>query len=150
MKKIKLILILACVFMVNVASMCSSDDSSSSSSSSPSTSQVTQSVTNGNWTVTLYNESGSIHTSDFSGYAFNFASSGDMTAVNGSSIQTGSWSTYRDSSRTKMDIGFSAVSGSFESISEDWDVLSTSSTKIELKHTSGGDGSVDYLTFEKI
>lgn len=149
MKKLKLIVLLAGVFMVNVASMCSSDDSSSSSSS-PSTTQVTQSVTSGNWLVTLYNESGSVHTSDFSGYAFNFDASGDLAAAKGSSVQTGTWSTYRDSGKTKMNIGFSASSGSFESISEDWDVLSTSSNKIELKHTSGGDGSVDYLTFEKI
>lgn len=149
MKKIKLIVVLAGIFMVNVASMCSSDDSSSSSSS-PSTTQVTQSVTNGNWLVALYNESGSVQTSDFSGYVFNFNANGDLAAVNGSSIQTGSWSTYTDSGRTKMDLGFTATNGSFESISDDWDVVSISSTKIELKHTSGGDGSVDYLTFEKI
>jgi len=148
MKKLKLTAILACIFMVNVASMCSSDDNSSSSSSTTTT-QVTTTVTNGNWSVTRYNENGANHNSYFTGYAFTFASNGSLTAV-GSSNQSGSWSTYTDSGKTKMDISFSATDGPFESISDDWDVLSATSSKVELKHTSGGDGSIDYLTFEKI
>lgn len=148
MKKLKLTAILACVFMVNVASMCSSDDNSSSSSSTTTT-QVTTNVTSGNWSVTLYNENGANHNSYFTGYAFAFASNGSLTAV-GSNNQSGSWSTYSDSGKTKMDITFGATDGPFESISDDWDVLSATSSKIELKHTSGGDGSIDYLTFEKI
>ena len=44
---------------------------------------------------------------------------------------------------------FTALDGPFEEISEDWRVISRTTTKIELKHISGGDGSTDYLTFEK-
>lgn len=148
MKQLKLIPILALVFILNVASMCSKDDDSSSSSSSNPT-QVNSSVSSGTWRVTLYNEEGTIQTSNFSGYTFTFASGGALTAVNGSTTQSGVWSTYSDSGYTKMDLLFSATSGSFESISEDWRVLTTSASKIELKHVSGGDGSIDYLTFEK-
>ena len=148
MKKLKLIPILALVFMLNVASMCSSDDDSSSSSSSSPT-QVNTNVTNGTWRVTLYNEEGNIQTSNFSGYGFTFASEGALTAVNGSTTQSGIWSTYTDSGSTKMELLFNATNGSFESISEDWNVLSSSATKIQLKHISGGDGSIDFLTFEK-
>jgi hypothetical protein len=150
MKKLKLIPILALVFMLNVASMCSSDDSNddnSGSSSNPT--QVNTNATSGTWRVTLYNEDGSIQTSNFSGYAFTFASGGALTAVNGSTTQSGVWSTYSDSGSTKMELLFSATNGSFESISEDWNVLSTSASKIQLKHISGGDGSIDLLTFEK-
>lgn len=148
MKQLKLIPILALVFILNVASMCSKDDDSSSSSSSNPT-QVNSSVSSGTWRVTLYNEEGTIQTSNFSGYTFTFASGGALTAVNGSTTQSGVWSTYSDSGYTKMDLLFSASNGSFESISEDWRVLTTSASKIELKHVSGGDGSIDYLTFEK-
>lgn len=150
MKKLKLTAILACVFMVNVASMCSSDDNSSSSSSSVSAAQVAQTVANGQWAVTRYNENGTNQTSDFSGYVFTFAANGDLTAVNGSTTQSGTWRTYRDSGSTKMELTFGATSGSFESITDDWNVLSSTATKVELKHTSGGDGSIDYLTFEKM
>lgn len=148
MKKLKLIPILALIFMFNVASMCSSDDDNSSSSSS-NPSQVNINVSSGTWRVTLYSEDGSTQTSNFSGYAFTFASGGALTAVNGSTTQSGVWETYSDSGSTKFDILFSAPNGSFESISEDWRVLSSTSSKIELKHVSGGDGSIDLLTFEK-
>ena len=37
----------------------------------------------------------------------------------------------------------------FAELTEDWDILESTSTKLRLKHTSGGDGSVDFLTFEK-
>ena len=148
MKKLKLIPLLAVVFMLNVASMCSSDDNSSSASTT--TTQVQNAATSGTWHVTLYNEDGSVQTSDYSGYNFSFNSDGSLAAVkSGSTTQTGTWNTLSDSGSVKMNIGFTAPDGPFESISEDWRVLSASTSKIELKHTSGGDGSIDLLTFEK-
>jgi hypothetical protein len=148
MKKLKLIPILVLIFMFNVASMCSSDDDNSNSSSSNPT-QVNTNATSGTWRVTLFSENGSTQTSNYSGYVFTFASGGDLTAINGSTTQSGVWETYSDSGYTKFDILFSTSNGSFASISEDWRVLSSSSSKIELKHVSGGDGSIDLLTFEK-
>jgi hypothetical protein len=146
MKKLKLIPFLAVLFMLNVASTCSNDDSSSDS---PSTSQITTNTTSGAWRVTFYQEDGSTQTSDFSGYNFSINSNGIITAVNGTTTKTGTWSTYTDSGYSKFDILFSDLDGPFESISEDWKVLSSTTSKLELKHISGGDGSIDYLTFEK-
>jgi hypothetical protein len=37
-----------------------------------------------------------------------------------------------------------------DDLSDDWDILSYSATKIELIDVSGGNGGTDYLTFEKI
>ncbi|NHM06353.1 hypothetical protein G4D82_03900 [Flavobacterium sp. CYK-4] len=147
MKKLKLIPILALLFMVNVASMCSDDDSSSSSSTP---NQVTDNVSGGTWRVSLYNEDGTVKTSDFSGYAFIFDADGSVTAIKSETIQIGDWSSYNDSGSTKFDLVFAALDGPFESISEDWNVLSSSSTVLSLKHVSGGDGSIDLLTFTKI
>jgi len=147
MKILKLMPILAVLFMLNVASMCSSDDDDSSSS--VGTTQVTNSVTNGTWRVALYNEDGAVHTSNYSGYAFTFNSSGALAAISGAATKSGTWSTESDSGSTKFNIGFSDADGPFESISEDWKVLTVTSTRISLKHISGGDGGTDYLTFEK-
>jgi hypothetical protein len=146
MKKLKLIPFLAVLFMLNVASMCSNDDSSNDS---PSTSQITTNTTSGTWRVTFYQEDGSTQTSDFSGYNFSINSNGTITAVNGATTKSGTWSTYTDSGYSKFDILFSDLDGPFESISEDWKVLSSTTSKLELKHISGGDGSIDYLTLEK-
>ena len=151
MKNLKLITILAMIFMLNVASMCSKDDddSNSNSSSSSTPTQVTSNVSSGTWKVTLYNEDGVVKTSNLSEYDFTFGASNALSATNGTVTQSGNWTTYSDSGSTKMDLGFTATSGDFESISEDWRVLSSTSSKIELKHISGGDGSIDLLTFEK-
>jgi hypothetical protein len=40
-------------------------------------------------------------------------------------------------------------SNPYDELSDDWEVESYSDTKIELKDKSG-DGSIDYLTIEKI
>lgn len=37
----------------------------------------------------------------------------------------------------------------FSELSEDWDIITNSSSKIELIHESGGNGGTDLLTFEK-
>lgn len=134
--------------MLNVASMCSSDDDSSDDNS-PSTSNVNTNVTSGTWRVTLFQEDGTNQTSNFNGYNFSINSNGTMVAVNGSTTKNGTWSTYSDSGTTKFDIVFLDNNGPFEEISEDWRVLTSSASKLELKHVSGGDGSIDLLTFEK-
>ena len=148
MKKLILIPALFCLFMLNVASMCSSDDDSSDDNS-PSTSNVNTNVTSGTWRVTLFQEDGTNQTSNFNGYNFSINSNGTMVAVNGSTTKNGTWSTYSDSGSTKFGITFPDANGPFEEITEDWRVLTSSASKLELKHISGGDGSIDLLTFEK-
>jgi hypothetical protein len=41
------------------------------------------------------------------------------------------------------------LTNDFEELNDDWDFITQSSSKIELKDLSGGDGGIDYLTFEK-
>ena len=113
--------------------------------------QVNTIITQGTWNVTLYNESGNIDTSDFTGYSFVFNSNGTLVATNTPTIKDGTWNSTTDSGSVKIPIDFPLeTSGSFKSISEDWIVLTVIDSKIELKHTSSEDGSIDLLTFEKI
>ncbi len=44
---------------------------------------------------------------------------------------------------------FFAAPADFNELSEDWNIISYSSNKIELIHESGGNGGTDLLTFEK-
>ena len=147
MKKLKLISILSLLFVLNVASMCSDDDDTSTQVSNPT--EIASTLADGQWIVTLYKENDVVQTSNYSGYNFTFGTDGALSATNGSTTQLGDWSSYIDSGYTKLDLMFTAVDGPFEEISEDWRVISRTTTKIELKHISGGDGSTDYLTFEK-
>ncbi|MFN7045606.1 MAG: hypothetical protein ACK4M1_10455 [Flavobacterium sp.] len=145
MKKLKLISILSLLLFVSIG--CTDEDDDTNQVSSPT--EITSTVADGTWIVTLYKEAEIVQTANYSGYSFTFATDGSLSATNGSTTQSGDWSTYVDSGYTKLDMMFDALDGPFEEISEDWNVISRTDIKIELKHVSGGDGSVDYLTFEK-
>ena len=80
-------------------------------------------------------------------------------ASNGSNTVTGTWSVTDDSnssddSSSDDDIDFNIFfpvpeTSDFEDLNDDWDVVSTTPTRIRLMDVSGGDGSTDMLTFEK-
>lgn len=147
MKKF-LFVILAMIGLSNAS--CSEDDDSSAAPGITAA-QVNTLIVDGNWRVTLYDESGVNQTSDYSGYSFDFNADGSVVATSGGTIKTGTWTTTPDSGSIKMPILFPLeTDGPFESISEDWRVLTVNNTKLELEHISGGDGSIDLLTFEKI
>ncbi len=153
MKKLLFYPLIACMFLVNTASMCSSDDDSSSSSTDVT--PIVNTVTDGTWRITLFDEDGNNHTNDFTGYDFTFGDSNVLTATNGSSTVTGYWSVTNDDSNDDNpsgDINFNIVFSSpddFAELSEDWHILERTSTKLRLQHISGGNGGTDLLTFEK-
>ncbi len=149
MKNVSFYSILACIFIINTASTCSSDDSNSSSTTDPT--PIVNTVTQGTWRVTYYFDTDTDETSDFAGYNFAFGSSNVLTATNGTNTYTGSWSVTSDNSPSSdLDFNILFVSpANFEDLSDDWDIVSRTSTKIELIDVSGGNGGTDYLTFEK-
>ena len=145
--------IIACLFMVNTASTCSSDDDSSSSAD---TSTIINTVSDGTWRITLFDEDGNDHTNNFTNYNFTFGDSNVLTATNGSTTVTGFWSVTNDDSSDDdnpgSDVDFNIMFTSpnnFAELSEDWHILERTSTKIRLRHISGGNGGTDLLTFEK-
>jgi hypothetical protein len=121
-------------------------------------SEVKSVAQEGQWVVTYFWDTDKDETSDFAGYAFVFGSNGAVTATKSATEVSGQWSVTSDDSSDDDDndslddvdfnLSFSTPS-SFEELSEDWEILSMTSTKIELKHVSGGNGGTDFLTFEK-
>ena len=154
MKKIKLILVFALLFMLNVASMCSNDDTATQSSSVDPT-PVINTVNTGTWRVTFYSDSGVDETSNFVGYTFTFASANVLSASNGVNSYSGTWSVTSDNSLDDspsndldFNIAFSAPAN-FVDLTDDWNIVTYNTAKIELIHVSGGNGGTDYITFEK-
>ncbi|MFX0555273.1 hypothetical protein ACOCEA_00650 [Maribacter sp. CXY002] len=122
-------------------------------------SEVKSTVANGSWIVSLYEEDAIDQTSNFSGFGFEFLADGSISVSDGSNSFSGAWSitsessSSNDDSSSSDDIDFNIFFTSpvnFEEISEDWEIISYSSSRIELRHVSGGDGSIDRLIFEKI
>ncbi|QBZ99125.1 hypothetical protein [Flavobacterium sangjuense] len=153
MKKLILIPALFSLFMLNVASMCSSDDDNSSSGGDPT--PVINTATSGTWRVTSYVDSGNDETNHFTGYNFTFASGGVLTATNGTNTYTGTWSVTSDdsnddnpSSDLDFNIGFTTPVD-FADLTDDWDVVSHTATTISLIDVSGGNGGTDILVFTK-
>ncbi len=152
MKKLRLIPLLVALFMLNVASMCSSDDDNSPAEDPT---PIINTASQGTWRITLYEDSGTNETSHFTGYNFTFGSGSALTTTNSTNTYTGTWSvtnsnTSDNSPESDLDfnIAFSSPAD-FADLTDDWDIVSYTSTKIQLIDVSGGNGGTDYLTFEK-
>lgn len=141
------IAVLACFVALFTIVSCKKDDNKTKNT-------IESNVQSGTWKITKFVDSGTDETSQFSGYNFSFNNSGVLNASNGSNNFDGSWSitdnNSNDDSQDDLDFNINfSVTNNFEDLSDDWDFISQSETKIELIDVSGGNGGTDYLTFEK-
>ena len=111
-------------------------------------------IVEGTWRISEYTDDNEDETGDYSGDIFTFKSDGTLL-VSGTHEATGSWSVSKednsgddvfDDRHIELIISLPAL---LEDLSDDWEVESHSSSKLELKDKSGDD-SEDYLTFLKI
>jgi hypothetical protein len=115
--------------------------------------EIKANAESGTWTVSLFEEEGIDETSDFTGFGFTFNSGGVLSAVDGDNSITGAWSITSDDDTNEDAIEFNIFFASplnFAELSEDWDIVSYSDTRIELKDIGEGDDSTDRLIFEKL
>jgi len=129
---------------------CKEDNNSGSAKN-----ELINTVSQDTWRITYFFDSETDETSNFSGYSFDFGANDVLIATNNTNTYTGTWnisdSNSDDDSSDDLDFNINFTSpANFEELSEDWEVLTHTAVKIELRHVSGGDGSIDYLTFEKI
>lgn len=162
MKNIDKLILLVIVSFSLVFTGCSTDDDASTNDNSQQVAQIQSSVESGTWRITNFNDSGQDETSDFNGYNFTFNTDGSLVATNSSNTMTGTWSVTDDSNSSDDDsssdddddIDFNIFfnvpeSNDFEDLNDDWDIVSTTATRIELIDVSGGNGGTDRLTFER-
>lgn len=157
MKKLSFYFLFAGILFVTTASTCSHDDDNDDHSSDPQ--PVVNAVSSGTWRITYYFDTDSDETNQFSNYDFTFNTNGALTANNGANNYDGTWSvtdSHGGNSRSGDDDSndldfniFFASPSNFAELSDDWDIISYNSSKIQLIDVSGGNGGTDYLTFEK-
>jgi len=136
------------LFIFLLAMACSDDPTNTAKKT------VTNTVTSGTWSITYYFDSDTDETTDYTGYNFTFDDSDVLTAANGVNTYTGTWSVTDSNSNDDSfdDLHFNiafATPALFEELSDDWEIVEVTDTKIELIDVSGGGGGTDYLTFEK-
>lgn len=144
MKKVLSILTLAVILCVGVLSCKKSD-----SSTALTVAALSSNVKVGMWKITLYSDSGSDETIDFTGFEFQFNSDGTTTATMTGTTASGTWSDDMDDSQLKLILNY-GTGIPFEKLNDDWHVISQSSSTIKLEDVSGGSGATELLTFEKI
>lgn len=131
---------------------CSSDGNNSNNSLIQE--EIQSNVESGTWRITSFIDSGTDETNHFTGYNFTFNNSGVLNANNATNNYDGTWSitdsNSNDDSQDDLDFNINFnLTNDFEELNDDWDFISHTSTKIELIDISGGNGGIDYLTFEK-
>ena len=153
--KILLKAVLAIFIYTGLAMSCDKDDDNSQQQNT--TTQTINTAQSGSWKITYFFDSDQNETDHFTGYVFTFNENGSLVAIKGNTTVTGTWSV-TDSNSSDDDGGlgdvdfniFFASPADFEDLSDDWDIISVSNSKIELTDVSGGNGGTDFLTFEKI
>lgn len=145
-------LVMLCFYLMS-SSCSNNDDDGGVIDNSEQIAQVGNTVESGTWRISNFIDSGENETSDFTGYNFSFNSDGSLVAANGTDTLTGTWSVTDDSS-SESNIDFNIFfpvpdTNDFEDLNDDWDIISYTSTKIELIDISGGNGGTDNLTLEK-
>lgn len=112
----------------------------------PSPNETASQITKSKWKITyLYDSSNGNITSTFQDYTFEFKDPNIITALSNNDTQAGLWITKIDDSKTELDLNF-AASGIWDKLSDDWEVISVSNTKIELVDDNSNE---EKLTFEK-
>lgn len=102
----------------------------------------------GAWKVTYFWDKDHDETASLSSYEIMFNDNGSVTAVNGSDVINGTWVVGSDDSQPKLILTFSAAP--FSEISDDWHVTNQTNNLMNLEDVSGGNGSTELLTLEKI
>lgn len=144
------------LFALFIFSAC--DDSDDDNGSNGDVAEIENIAMNGLWRITYFFDTDKEETDNFNGYTFDFNNGNVLNATNGSNTYAGTWSVTDDGSGDDnnndfddidFNIGFSSPDD-FEELTEDWEIISLSNTKIELRHVSGGNGGTDLLTFERM
>lgn len=117
---------------------------------------INQSVAAGSWHITYFYDSDTNETAHFTGYNFTFGAANALTATNGTNTYNGTWSVTNsdgsndDNPGSTVDFNLAFTSpDNFTDLTDDWDVVSYTSNRIELIDVSGGGGGTDHLVFEK-
>ncbi|SRX55029.1 hypothetical protein [Aequorivita sp. CIP111184] len=137
------------VFTIIAFAACSSKDDSGDANTNEFE-QIETTLPLAQWEISKLIEGQSDHTADFESFIFTFNEDGTVLAQNDLFTENGTWSYDNSSSSSEeLKLQFSETTP-FDEINEDWDIVSVSSSKIELSHISGGNGDIELLTFSKL
>lgn len=131
----------------NAINACDEDDDNDHNDDDIDDSQLVSVLIDGNWAITYFFDDKD-ETAEFSGFIFTFFENGTAKAKKGDIIVEGNWHSYGDDGSLELEFDF-GINSPFDELQDDWDLIEFDGTIIKLKDISGGDGSLEYLTFER-
>ncbi|WP_310992073.1 glycoside hydrolase family 43 C-terminal domain-containing protein [Aequorivita marina] len=144
----KLILLIAIV----VFASCSSDDDSGTVNTNEFE-NIKTTLPQGTWEITTFIDGQEDKTLVFESFVFTFKEDGTVEGETDLFTETGTWA-YDNTSSTSEEELVLQFSGTepFSEISDDWDIVSVSNSKVELSDDTDDDpnGDTELLTFTKI
>jgi len=108
-----------------------------------------QVIIDGKWLVASYKDANVDETTNYNGFEFTYSEAGTVAATNNTDTINGTWVEVKEGDTHKLELDFGSTQP-FDEFMEDWDVVSFTASRIELKDISGGDGSTKILVFEKL
>ncbi|WP_340066077.1 hypothetical protein [Ascidiimonas aurantiaca] len=97
--------------------------------------EVRSFIINSTWLVASYFSDGVDGTANFSGYEFGFDTEGKVVVEGNGQMVEGSWVVYLDNDSIDFDMNL-GENDPFNNLNEDWEVVSATETRIELKQTN--------------
>ena len=111
--------------------------------------EIREILSQGVWGLARYDKEGEEDTSDFEGQDFTFGPGNLLSIAAGDATPVGGlWRVIRDSEGQLKVFINAGISDVLESLTDDWDLVSVTETRIELKDISG-DGIITILVFER-
>lgn len=154
MKKVIIIPILFFVFLFNIAGTCCNDDTIPAVAAKDAA-PVINTVNKGTWKIIYFFDDNSNKTSLFLGNSFVFDSNNILTVNTNATTYSGSWSVLQSvvvDDNPNNDLSFSISFSSPDNLlrlTNNWDVFERTETRLILRDINGGNGGIDYLTFQK-
>jgi hypothetical protein len=153
MKKLLFIPSLFCLFLLNVASICSNDDNNNSTQLE----QLNANLRTGTWRITTFNDNGNDNVSQFNNRVFTFNENGTVTAtlLGSTLVETSTYSITEANENNPNDdmlylnIGFESPSN-LAILYGDWEIDSWSTSEVVLYDPTGVNGGLMNLVFTKI
>lgn len=143
------------ILCMSIATLSLTSCDESDTSSIPLLNEITvgNRLREGNWRITNFTYQSTNKTVDYAGVVFDF----DLISVAVSNTQTlpvaGSWGITDEGFEGQPELVFTmaltSVEPRFTKISDDWDIVESTDTKLRLKDENTETSTIDYLTFEK-
>lgn len=111
-------------------------------------SELTTTLLDGEWIVTLFEEDGDNQTAQYEDFVFDFQENNEVIADNGTIVE-GIWNAFNNDQEMSLDFG--VINDLLEQLNDDdWEVVQIEIDRVELIDVSGGGGGTDILVFEKL